>query len=83
LHSCQSFTPARRNFLKRGTSRLRGCATEPINATVRVVDYVDRNVPVLARMWERRRRGYRTLDDTETDPFSMVTGTLLAESLLE
>jgi superfamily II DNA or RNA helicase len=28
---------------------------------VRIFDYVDRAVPMLLRMFERRRRGYRTI----------------------
>ncbi len=28
---------------------------------VRIVDYVDRNVPMLARMFDKRMRGYRAM----------------------
>jgi superfamily II DNA or RNA helicase len=33
----------------------------PGKAEVRIYDYVDRRVPLLARMWERRLRGYRAI----------------------
>ena len=35
---------------------------------VRIVDYVDRQVPVLARMFERRRAGYRAMGYREEHP---------------
>ncbi len=35
--------------------------SHPEKAGVRIYDYVDRQVPVLARMFERRMRGYRAL----------------------
>ena len=34
---------------------------------VRILDYVDRDVPMLARMFEKRMRGYRAMDYTVTD----------------
>jgi superfamily II DNA or RNA helicase len=33
----------------------------PDKSEVRIYDYVDRNVPMLARMFERRLRGYRAI----------------------
>ncbi len=33
----------------------------PGKSEVRIVDYVDRRVPMLARMFERRQRGYRSI----------------------
>ena len=38
----------------------------PQKREVRIYDYVDRNVPVLARMFEKRIKGYRALDYRET-----------------
>ncbi len=35
---------------------------------VRIYDYVDRRVPMLARMFERRRRGYRAMGYIESTP---------------
>jgi len=47
----------------------------PGKTSVRVVDYVDRNVPMLARMWERRRRAYHTLQySTDTDAKTSAAG---------
>ena len=34
----------------------------PGKTEVRICDYVDREVSMLARMFEKRSRGYRTLD---------------------
>ena len=43
----------------------------PDKTEVRIYDYVDRNVPVLSRMFERRIRGYRAIgyrtDDGDED----------------
>jgi superfamily II DNA or RNA helicase len=38
----------------------------PDKREVRIYDYVDRNVPVLARMFEKRVKGYRALGNRET-----------------
>jgi superfamily II DNA or RNA helicase len=38
----------------------------PEKREVRIYDYVDRNVPVLARMFEKRMKGYRALGYTKT-----------------
>jgi superfamily II DNA or RNA helicase len=38
----------------------------PEKSEVRIYDYVDRNVPVLARMFEKRMKGYRALGYRET-----------------
>ena len=34
---------------------------------VRILDYIDRDVPMLARMFEKRMRGYRAMDYVVTD----------------
>ena len=34
---------------------------------VRIMDYVDRDVPMLARMFEKRMRGYRAMGYVVTD----------------
>ncbi|MFI5300823.1 MAG: hypothetical protein ACHREM_22300, partial [Polyangiales bacterium] len=39
----------------------------PGKRDVRIFDYVDRAVPVLARMFERRRKGYRAIGYVEAD----------------
>ena len=39
----------------------------PGKTEVRIVDYVDRHVPMLARMFEKRLRGYRAIGYTETE----------------
>ena len=36
-------------------------ALTPGKTEVRIYDYVDREVPMLARMFEKRRRGYRAI----------------------
>jgi len=56
----------------------------PGKTSVRVIDYVDRNVPMLARMWERRRKGYRTLDYTVADspPAARATQAFLGETAI-
>ncbi len=40
---------------------------QPGKRDVRIVDYVDRKVPMLARMFERRRGGYRAMGYREDD----------------
>jgi len=48
----------------------------PDKRDVWIFDYVDRDVPVLARMFERRRAGYRALGYCEGDPphdFELMT----------
>jgi superfamily II DNA or RNA helicase len=43
----------------------------PGKSEVRVYDYVDRNVPVLARMFEKRLKGYRSIGyEVHDDPFA-------------
>ena len=43
----------------------------PEKAEVRIYDYVDRHVPMLARMFEKRLRGYRAIGySTEMAPMS-------------
>ena len=42
----------------------------PGKTGVRIFDYVDRDVPVLVRMFEKRRRGYRTIGYSEGEPTS-------------
>ncbi len=44
----------------------------PGKREVRIVDYVDNNVPMLAKMFEKRRIGYRSMGYREED-----VGTLL------
>ena len=39
----------------------------PGKTEVRIYDYVDRRVPVLARMYERRLTGYRTIGYERSD----------------
>jgi len=39
----------------------------PGKADVRIYDYVDKQVPMLARMFERRRKGYRTIGYREEE----------------
>lgn len=39
----------------------------PENREVRIFDYVDRGVPMLARMFEKRLRGYRSIGYEQTD----------------
>ena len=39
----------------------------PGKREVRIVDYVDSKVPMLARMFERRRVGYRAMGYREND----------------
>jgi superfamily II DNA or RNA helicase len=39
----------------------------PGKREVRIVDYVDSNVPMLAKMFEKRRAGYRSMGYRETD----------------
>jgi len=42
----------------------------PDKTEVRIFDYVDRKVPVLARMFDKRLRGYRSIGYTPDDmPF--------------
>ncbi|HXV59935.1 MAG TPA: DEAD/DEAH box helicase, partial [Vicinamibacteria bacterium] len=49
---------------------------------VRIVDYVDRHVPMLARMFEKRRRGYKAMGYTlETDAPSFRDTSSVAEQL--
>jgi len=40
----------------------------PDKKEVRILDYVDRHVPTLARMFNRRLRGYRTIGFEQSEP---------------
>ena len=35
--------------------------THASKSNVRILDYIDGDYPVLARMWEKRQRGYRAM----------------------
>ena len=39
----------------------------PEHTKVRIYDYVNRRIPVLARMYERRLRGYRAIGYERSD----------------
>jgi hypothetical protein len=39
---------------------------------VRIVDYVDNNVPMLAKMFEKRRFGYRSMGYREEDAGALL-----------
>lgn len=49
---------------------------------VRIYDYVDRQVPMLARMFERRQRGYRAMGYAEC-PGPVTTSKADAETVIE
>ena len=50
-------------ILERNTDSVRRQTSPPTSgkAEVRIYDYVDRDVPTLARMFEKRLRGYRAI----------------------
>ena len=62
----------------------------PGKAEVRIYDYVDREVPMLARMFEKRLRGYRAIgcargsaplrrEDADGDPLEPIDARAAAE----
>jgi superfamily II DNA or RNA helicase len=60
----------------------------PRKKEVRIYDYVDREVPMLARMFEKRLRGYRTIgyvrvddEDASEEPIGETTVELDEEAL--
>lgn len=63
---------SRKGTLIQYTGRLH--RLHPAKAEVRIYDYVDRSVPMLMKMYEKRLRGYRAIGYTRNDhPTALTT----------